>query len=52
MGYIVKYDGWENSIFHVRRDKEIIQKPIDNHSLKCHKQRIDNRKVMNGIFLF
>ena len=29
--------------------KLIIPKPIDNHPLGCHKQRIENRIVMDGI---
>lgn len=29
--------------------KKIIPKPIDNHPLKCHRKRIDDRKAMNGI---
>jgi len=30
--------------------KLIIPKPIDNHPLGCHRKRIDDRKVMDGIF--
>jgi transposase len=30
--------------------KQIIPKPIDNHPLKCHRKRIDDRKAMSGIF--
>jgi len=50
MGYFVKGDKgripdciWEEM-------KEIIPKPKDNHPLGCHKKRIDDRKVMDGIF--
>jgi transposase len=30
--------------------KLLIPKPIDNHPLGCHRKRIDDRKVMSGIF--
>ncbi len=29
--------------------KQIIPKPIDNHPLKCHRKRIDDKKVMEAI---
>ena len=29
--------------------RKLIPKPIDNHPLRCHKKRMDNRKAMNGI---
>ena len=29
--------------------KKIIPKPIDNHPLKCHRKRFDDRRAMNGI---
>lgn len=29
--------------------KKIIPKPEDNHPLRCHRKRIDNRRAMNGI---
>ena len=50
MGYIVKDDGWRIPDFMWEEMKQIIPKPIDNHPLKCHKPRIDNRKAMDGIF--
>ena len=50
MGYIVKDDGWRIPDFMWEEMKQIIPKPIDNHPLKCHKKRIDDRKVMDGIF--
>ena len=50
MGYITENDGgripdciWEEM-------KQIIPKPKDNHPLGCHKNRIDDRRVMDGIF--
>lgn len=30
--------------------KLLIPKPIDNHPLRCHRKRIDDRKAMSGIF--
>jgi len=50
MGYIVKDDGWRIPDFMWEEMKQIIPKPIDNHPLKCHKPRIDNRKALDGIF--
>lgn len=29
--------------------KQIIPKPIDNHPLKCHRKRMDDKKVMEAI---
>lgn len=50
MGYIVKDDGGRIPDFIWEEMKQIIPKPIDNHPLKCHKRRIDDRKAMDGIF--
>lgn len=50
MGYIVKDDGGRIPDFIWEEMKQIIPKPIDNHPLKCHRKRIDNRKAMDGIF--
>ena len=49
MKIIVEDDNWRIPDFMWEEIKLIIPKPIDNHPLKCHKSRIDNRKVMNGI---
>jgi transposase len=50
MGYIVKDDGNRIPDFVWEEMKQIIPKPIDNHPLKCHRKRIDDRKAMDGIF--
>ncbi len=50
MGYIVKDDGGRIPDFIWEEMKQIIPKPIDNHPLGCHRNRIDNRKAMDGIF--
>jgi transposase len=49
MKIIVEDDNWRIPDFMWEEMKHIIPKPIDNHPLKCHKPRIDDRKVMNGI---
>ena len=46
---VVEDDGWRIPDFMLEEMKQIIPKPIDNHPLKCHKKRIDNRKIMNGM---
>ena len=45
----VEDDNWRIPDFMWEEMKLIIPKPIDNHPLKCHKKRIDNRKVMDGV---
>lgn len=50
MGYIVQDDGNRIPDFIWEEMKQIIPKPIDNHPLKCHRKRIDDRKAMDGIF--
>lgn len=50
MRYIVKDDGWRIPDFMWEEIKQIIPKPIDNHPLKCHKPRFDDRRAMDGIF--
>lgn len=50
MKIIVEDDGWRIPDFMWEEMKQIIPKPIDNHPLKCHKKRIDNRKAMDGIY--
>ena len=50
MGLILKDDNWRIPDFMWEEIKLIIPKPIDNHPLKCHKLRIDDRKTMDGIF--
>lgn len=42
-------DGWRTPDYMWEEMEMLIPKPIDNHPLKCHKKRIDNRKVMDGI---
>lgn len=46
---IVEDDKWRIPDFMWEEMKRIIPVPIDNHPLKCHKPRIDDRKVMDGI---
>lgn len=43
------YDGFKIPDYMWEEMKLIIPKPIDNHPLGCHKPRIDDRKVMDGI---
>jgi len=50
MSYFVKGDSGRIPDCIWEQMKEIIPKPMDNHPLGCHKRRIDNRKVMDGIF--
>ena len=50
MGYITKDDGGRIPDFIWEEMKQIIPKPVDNHPLHCHRKRIDDRKVMDGIF--
>ena len=49
MKTIVEDDNWRIPDFMWEEIKLIIPKPIDNHPLRCHRKRIDDRKVMNGI---
>ena len=42
-------DGWRIPDYMWEEMKLIIPKPIDNHPLGCHKPRIEDRIVMNGI---
>ena len=42
-------DGWRIPDYMWEEMKLIIPKPIDNHPLGCHKPRIKDRIVMNGI---
>ena len=46
---IVEDDNWRIPDFTWEEMKQIIPKPIDNHPLGCHKPRVDDRKVMDGI---
>lgn len=50
MGFITTDDNDRITDFMWEEMKQIIPKPIDNHPLKCHKPRIDDRRVMDGIF--
>lgn len=50
MGLIVEDDGWRIPDFMWEEMKQIIPKPIDNHPLKCHRKRIDDRRAMDGIY--
>lgn len=43
-------DGWRIPDYMWEEMRLIIPKPIDNHPLGCHKPRIDDRIVMNGIY--
>ena len=49
MKTIIEDDNWRIPDFMWEEMKQIIPKPVDNHPLKCHKPRIDNRKAMDGI---
>lgn len=46
---VVEDDGLRIPDYMWEEMKLIIPKPIDNHPLKCHRKRIDDRKVMEGI---
>ena len=50
MKKLSKEDCFRISDFMWKEMEKIIPKPIDNHPLKCHNPRIDNRKAMNGIY--
>lgn len=50
MGFITIDDKDRIPDFIWEEMKQIIPKPKDNHPLGCHKNRIDNRRVMDGIF--
>jgi transposase len=50
MEYTVEDDGWRIPDYMWEEMKLIIPKPVDNHPLGCHRQRIDNRIAMNGIY--
>ena len=45
----IEDDNWRIPDYEWEELKSLIPKVIDNHPLKCHKPRIDNRKVMDGI---
>ncbi len=47
---VVEDDGLRIPDYMWEEMKQIIPKPIDNHPIGCHKPRIDDRKVMGGIF--
>lgn len=49
MKVIVEDDNWRIPDYMWEEMKLIIPKHIDDHPLKCHKKRIDDRKVMDGI---
>jgi len=50
MGFITVDDKDRIPDFIWEEMKQIIPKPKDNHPLRCHKKRIDDRRVMDGIF--
>jgi transposase len=50
MGYITEDDCGRIPDFVWEELKQIIPKPKDNHPLGCHKKRIEDRRVMDGIF--
>ena len=50
MGFITIDDKDRIPDFIWEEMKQIIPKPKDNHPLRCHKKRIDDRRVMDGIF--
>lgn len=50
MRSVVEDDGIRISDCLWEQIQPVIPKPIDNHPLKCHKPRIDDRKIMDGIF--
>lgn len=50
MKIIIEDDNWRIPDYEWEELKQIIPKPIDNHPLKCHKPRIDDRKAMDGIY--
>src|SRR3989344_2953011 len=49
MKIIVEDDNWRIPDYMWEEMKMILPKPIDNHPLKCHKQRINNRIILNGV---
>lgn len=49
MGLVVKDDGWRLNDTLWEKMKPLIPKPIDKHPLGCHRKRVDDRRVMNGI---
>jgi len=50
MRTVVEDDGIRISDCLWEQIESLIPKPIDNHPLKCHRKRIDNRKAMDAIF--
>ena len=50
MELVVEDDGWRIPDYMWEAMKPIIPKPIDNHPLGCHRIRIDDRVIMNGIY--
>jgi transposase len=49
MGLIGGGNQWKLSDELWEKIKPLIPKPIDNHPLGCHRHRVPNRKVMEGI---
>jgi len=49
MKLIVEDDNWRIPDYMWEEMKLIIPKPIDNHPLHCHRKRINDRIIMNGI---
>ena len=49
MGLVVKDDHWRISDALWEKMRPLIPKPVDRHPLGCHRKRVDDRKVMNGI---
>ncbi len=47
---VVEDDGLRIPDYMWEEMKLIIPKVIDNHPLHCHRKRMDDRKVMDGIF--
>jgi transposase len=50
MGFITVDDKDRIPDFMWEEMKQIIPQPKDNHPLGCHRKRIDDRRVMDGIF--
>ena len=49
MRIIIEDDNWRISDYVWEEMENIIPEPKDNHPLGCHKPRIVDRKIMNGI---
>lgn len=50
MRTVIEDDGIRISDCLWEQIESLIPNPIDNHPLKCHKKRVDNRIVMDAIF--